>query len=56
MTTETLVCPFCGVEVWDGPDGSKLAKCWNFHPETGGTLAFATMTDDEEVPCEHSIA
>jgi uncharacterized protein with PIN domain len=25
---EPLACPECGEEVWDGPHGSKLAKCW----------------------------
>jgi len=47
-TTATLTCPSCGEPIWDGPRGSKLAKCWNFHPETGGTLAFDTMSDEDE--------
>ena len=46
MTTEPLICPACGEEVWDGPVGHKLAKCWNYHPSTGGTLAFDTMEDE----------
>jgi hypothetical protein len=45
--TETLTCPECGEEIWDGPHGSKLAKCWNADGhEGGGTLAFDTMRDD----------
>ena len=41
---DTLTCPECGEEVWDGPHGSKLAKCWNTDGhESGGTLAFDTM-------------
>ena len=40
-----LACPDCGAEIWDGPHGSKLAKCWNYHESTGGTLAFDTMGD-----------
>ncbi len=46
--TRVLTCPLCGEPVWDGPRGYKLAKCWNFHPETDGTLAFDTMEDDDE--------
>lgn len=53
MTSEeeraVLACPECGEDVWDGPVGHKLAKCWNTQGhESGGTLAFDTMTDDEE--------
>lgn len=39
-----LRCPECGEEVWDGPRGHKLAKCWNTDGhESGDTLAFDTM-------------
>ena len=48
MVDTKIECPNCGEEVWDGPHGHKLAKCWNYHPETGGTVAFDTMQDDEE--------
>lgn len=45
--TKTLTCPECGEEIWDGPVGSKLAKCWNTEGHTdGGTLAFDTMDDE----------
>jgi len=39
-----LVCPVCREAVWDGPQGHKLAKCWNSegHP-SGMPLAFDTM-------------
>lgn len=43
-----LKCPECGEEVWDVPNGSKLAKCWNTEGHAdGGTLAFDTMDEDE---------
>lgn len=46
--TEDLRCPECGETVWDLPHGSKLAKCWNSEGhESGGTLAFDTMGEDE---------
>jgi hypothetical protein len=35
-----LHCPRCCEEVWDGPRGHKLAKCWSCG------LAFDTMGDD----------
>jgi len=46
---EQLRCPECGEAVWDGPEGHKLAKCWNSegHP-SGMPLAFDTMDDDGE--------
>lgn len=41
-----LTCPECGEEVWDGPRGHKLAKCWNSEGhESGAPLAFDTMPD-----------
>lgn len=41
-----LRCPECGEEVWDGPQGSKLAKCWNAEGHADGrTLAFDTMEE-----------
>ncbi len=40
-------CPYCQEPVWDVARGHKLAKCWNYHPETGGTLAFDEMDDDD---------
>lgn len=44
-----LLCPDCGEPVWDLPQGHKLAKCWNVAGHSSGTtLAFDTMTDDEE--------
>lgn len=36
-----LTCPNCGKEVWDGPHGYKLAKCW------GCGTAFDTMGDED---------
>jgi hypothetical protein len=46
-----LTCPECGEPVWDGPEGHKLAKCWNTEGhEDGGTLAFDTMSDDDDYP------
>ena len=54
MTAE-LKCPECGEEVWDGPEGYKLAKCWNSEGHaSGGTLAFDTMTDCCD--CGESVA
>jgi hypothetical protein len=56
MTNESawteLRCPECDEPVWDGPFGSKLAKCWNSggHAD-GGTLAFDTMPEDDEPAC-----
>lgn len=45
----TLTCPECGEDVWDLPYGHKLAKCWNTEGHAdGGTLAFDTMSDDED--------
>lgn len=47
--TQTLTCPECGEDVWDLPYGHKLAKCWNTEGHAdGGTLAFDTMSDEEE--------
>jgi hypothetical protein len=44
-----LRCPECDADVWDGPEGSKLAKCWNAEGHAdGGTLAFDAMEDDED--------
>lgn len=44
---DVLTCPECGEEVWDGPRGHKLARCWNTEGHaSGGTLAFDTMGDD----------
>ena len=44
-----LTCPECGEEVWDGPKGSKLAKCWNSEGHSSGlTLAFDTMEEEED--------
>lgn len=44
-----LTCPECGEIVWDGPQGSKLAKCWNAEQhESGRPLAFDTMDDEDE--------
>lgn len=41
-----LTCPECGEEIWDGPVGSKLAKCWNSEGHSSGRpLAFDTMSD-----------
>lgn len=46
---EPLLCPECGEPIWDGPSGSTLAKCWNTEGHASGrTLAFDTMSDDEE--------
>jgi len=46
-STPRLVCPECGAEVWDGPKGHKLAKCWNASEHASGApLAFDTMSDD----------
>lgn len=42
-----LVCPSCNEAIWDGPQGSKLAKCWNTEGhDDGRTLAFDTMGDE----------
>lgn len=52
MTADSLTCPECGEPVWDGPEGHKLAKCWNTSGHAdGGTLAFDTMPD-EDYPAE----
>jgi len=46
---DNLTCPECGEAIWDGPVGSKLAKCWNSEEhESGRPLAFDTMEDDDE--------
>lgn len=37
-----LTCPKCGEDVWDGPKGYKLAKCW----AEGCMTAFDTMEED----------
>ena len=51
IEASSLRCPECGADVWDGPAGSKLAKCWNVSGHaSGGTLAFDTMADDDESP------
>lgn len=49
-TNPELHCPECGEPIWDLPFASKLAKCWNDHPNINGTgtLAFDTMGDDDE--------
>ena len=50
---DKLTCPECGSEVWDGPEGSKLAKCWNTDGHaSGGTLAFDTMPGSDSFPEE----
>jgi hypothetical protein len=49
MCETCLTCPECGQEIWDGPFGSKLAKCWNTEGHAdGGTLAFDTMDDGDD--------
>jgi hypothetical protein len=46
---DSLTCPECGEDVWDGPSGSKLAKCWNGAGHmSGAPLAFDTMDDEDE--------
>ena len=38
---DVLQCPMCGEDVWDGPHGHKLAKCWNSDGHVhGAPLAF----------------
>lgn len=45
--SDELTCPECGEIVWDLPQGSKLAKCWNSENHAnGGTLAFDTMEEN----------
>lgn len=54
--TPVLTCPECGDPVWDGPEGSKLAKCWNAGGHASGApLTFDTMTDDEDDPRRYII-